>query len=539
MKPFEPEEAGAEESASLNEYLDRLSESQIKKYAENYRLVLLIEKGASVNEALKELNINRPRRTVQDLVAKYRKFGEAGLLDKRWTAKKPTRVLTNKVAEIALAWYSERSAAGYRGIAELTAESCRKKNLPVPSESTVKAYLCALPEGIKHARKGKLGLRNWQRNTASVVQQQKTTFANELWQGDHTELEIWIKQKILGAWEPVKVHLSAFLDDFSRAIPGFIVSTKYSDAWSISILSYYAMMAKKDPNYLVCGRPYGVESDCGADWVSDAVQTGWQSLGIVPYIDHPYYPNSKGKVERWFRTLDTSCLRKLPGHFDAIGRTLGAAKQHVHKLLTLDQLREQITHWIVNIYHQSVHRTTNRKPIEMWEENVHFLPVEESDLRIFLLKFDKERTIRNEGIRMTLADGEEHLYFATAFEGMQKRRVVIRYNPEQMETIWVYCAATREFLCQAFDKKSVPYTDIVDARNAEKQFLKGFQAKTAEYYENVLANDRLVEQEKEWKVAKKKIKKMAKPEQPEKIEDDADNAVNDLINRFRRNDRGR
>jgi len=537
MKPPETETIdSAAEIASLNSYLDCLSESQLKRYAENYRLVLLIEKGASVNESLKELNINRPRRTVQDMVARYRQFGESGLLDKRWRAKKPTKVLIKEVTDIALAWYFERSAAGYRGIAELTAESCRKKNLPVPSESAVKQYLCALPEGIKAARKGKLGLRNWQRNIASVVQQQKTTFANELWQGDHTPPEIWIKQKVQGIWEPAKVHLSAFLDDFSRAIPGFTISTKYSDAWSISILSYYAMMPKKDPNYLICGLPFGIENDCGADWISEAVQTGWQSLGIVPYIDHPYYPNSKGKVERWFRTLDTSCLRKLPGHFDSIGRTHGAAKQHVHKLLTLEQLREQITNWIVNVYHQSIHRTTNRKPIEMWEENVHFRSVDENDLRIFLLKFDKERTIRNDGLEMTI-DDEKHQYFSRAFEGMQKRRVLIRYNPEQMETIWVYCAATREFLCQAFDKKSVPYTDIKDARNAEKQFLKGFQAKTAEYFENVLANDRLVEQEKEWKIAKQKIKKMPKPE---KVEDNTgDAAVKDLINRFRQNDRSR
>jgi putative transposase len=526
-------------SVSKSNRLDQLNDSQLEKYAGKYRLVTLVKNGVSVGEAIKQSGAKIKRRNVYNLLKDFEKYGEEALIDKRWQRKPQIVVLIKEVTEIALAWYFERSAAGYRAIAELTAETCRKRNLPVPSESSVKKYLCGLPEGVKLARKGKLGLRNWQRNAASVVHQQKTTFANELWQGDHTPPEIWIKRKIKGSWEPARVHISAFLDDYSRAIPGFIVSTKYSDSWSISILSYYSIMPKEDPNHLVCGSPFGIESDCGGDWISDAVQTYWQSLGITPFIDHPYYPNSKGKVERWFRTLDSNCLRKLSGHFDSIGRTEGAAKKHVHKLLTLEHLRAEITNWVVNIYHQKVHSETGRKPIELWEETVRYRPVKEDDLNIFLLKYDLERTILNVGIRLTL-DDEKHRYWSPEFEGLAKRRVSIRYNPEDMESILLYCASSGEFLCEAWDMRSenpkYSYIDIKNTRNSEKRHLQGIQVRTKEYHRNVLANDRVVEQEKEWVTAKEQVKKLPKTTE---IESNNTNAVDDLINSFRRNDRNK
>lgn len=234
-------------SAAKDTRLDVLKDSNIEIYAENVRLMMLIDGGLSVSEAIRELGVKRPRRTVQDLVTRYRESGKAGLKNKRWNAVKVKRVMIDEVTDVTLAWYYQRSGAGYRAIAELTADTCRERGLPIPSQSSVKKFLRALPKSVKLARKGAKGLRQWQQQGASVVEQEKTTFSNELWQGDHTPPEIWIRKKFNGNWRPFRVHLSAFLDDYSRAIPGFIISTKYSDAWSISILSHFSISRKENP----------------------------------------------------------------------------------------------------------------------------------------------------------------------------------------------------------------------------------------------------------------------------------------------------
>lgn len=284
--------------------------------------------------------------------------------------------------------------------------------------------------------------------------------------------------------------------------------------------------------------PVHIESDRGADWVGENVQTNWQSLGINAVIDPPYYPNLKGKVERWFRFLDSNCLRKLPGHYDAVGRTKEAARKHINELLTLEQLREEITKWIVNVYHQKIHGETGRKPIELWEETVHYRPVEnEDDLNILLLKYDMERTVLNCGVRMSLF-GERHRYWSPDFERLWNRRVKIRYNPEDTESVLLYCAATGEFLCEAWDMRAAnpkyTYEDVKKARREEKRYLRGIQVRSKEYFKDVLANDRVVEQQKEWKEAREVAAELPVPETLET----EDPEVEDFISSFRQRDWG-
>jgi putative transposase len=326
-----------------------------------------------------------------------------------------------------------------------------------------------------------------------------------LWQGDHTPLSTWIRRKIQGEWLAVPVYASALLDDYSRANPGFWISHKYYDSWSISILYRQAILRTNIPGLQACGIPFYTESDRGADWISEAVQTMLSSLGIQTIIDPAYYPNAKGKVERFFRFMNTGLLATLPGHHKDVGTTVGAAQKRVHELLTLDQLREEINKWRI-WYHHRVHSETGRKPIELWEETVRFrYPESEDDLNVLLLKYDRERTILNRGIKLVI-DKTKHLYWSDSFDLHANKRVCIRYNPEDTESVLIYCADTGEFLCEAWDTRAEHprYTliDVKASRREEKQRLQSISIRTKEYFENVLGKDRLIEQRKEWEEAR-------------------------------------
>ncbi len=488
------------ESSLPSKKTNRLEELPIKHletYSEKYRFVLKVEGGLTVPQACREINWTGSLRTAYDTYDKFKKFGKDGLIDGRWQRKPDAKVLTHEAKEIIMAWYYERGAAQPRAIWKLTCRTCRERNLTEPAETTVKNFLYNLPIGEKLAREGSRGLKQWQKQHASVIEQNKTSFSNELWQGDHTELPIWTRRKMGGKWVVAKVYASALLDDYSRTNPGLWVSHKYPDSWSISILYRQAILRTNIPGLHACGLPFSTEMDQGTDWISKTVQTMLVSLGIQPIIDPAYFPNAKGKVERFFRFLDTSLLTTLPGHKKTIGTTETAARKRIGELLTLEQLREEINKWRI-WYHNRVHSKTERKPIELWEETVRFrYPESEDDLNILLLKYDRERTILNCGIKLVI-DKVKHLYWSNTFDFYARRRVRIRYNPEDMLYVLIYCADSGEFLCKAQDTRdplsNITIKDVKASRRQEKERLTGL----SNYFKNVLGKDRLIEQRKEW-----------------------------------------
>ncbi len=486
--------------------LDEFGEERLGNFSEKFRLVLKIESGKTVLEAASEVNWGKSIRTAYDTWNCYKKNGKNGLIDRRWLRTPGSFVLISEVEEIILAWYYERPAAGPRAVWRLVCQTCIDRNLRAPAETTVKNFLSRLSKGEVLARQRQRGLKEFQKQHSSVVVQNRTIFANEIWQGDHTDLPIWTRRKINGEWVPAAVHGSAFLDAHTRANPGFWISHKYPDSWTISILCRQAIMRKDTPGLQACGLPFHIEMDQGADWISQAVRMSLLSLGIQLIIDWAHYPNLKGKIERFFRFVNTSLLVTLPGHHGDVGTSEGAARKRVHEFLTLEQLREEIDRWRV-WYHNRIHETTARKPIEMWEETVRFrYPDSEDDLNILLMKYDKQRTILNCGIKLII-DEIKHLYWSPAFDRNARRRVRIRYNPEDMASVLVYCAENGEFICEAWDTRTEtsPYT-LIDVKNARRQELRrltGIAQRSKEYYKNVLGKDRLAEQRKDWEEARR------------------------------------
>lgn len=533
-----------ESSGSVEDVLDNYSlrldsfpEERLKEFAENYRLVLKIESGLKVPDACREIGWEKSLRTAYDLWARFQKYGQKGLVDHRWFRKSERQVLTRQVTNIIRAWFYQRRAAGPRAVWKLTCESCRELGLREPAETTVKSFLNELSVGEKLARKGSSGFKQWQKQHASVIEQKKTTFANELWQGDHTPFPIWTRRKISREWLAVPVYGSALLDDYSRANPGLWVSHKYYDSWSISILYRQAILRKTVPGLNACGLPFHTESDQGADWISEAVQTMLGCLGIQPIIDPAYYPNSKGKVERFFKFLNTSLLKTLPGHHEDVGVSPAAAQKRVHEFLTLEQLREEINKWRV-WYHTNIHGGTDRRPIELWEETVVFrYPKSEDDLNVLLLKYDRERKILNRGVKLTI-DREKHLYWSPVFDRHTNTHVRIRYNPEDMRSVLVYSADTNELLCEAWDTRAehprYSLADVKEARNSEKYRLQSISVRSKEYFENVLGKDRLVEQRKEWEEARQLIPQLPEVTEENDAEEQEMAASLELLRRLNR-----
>lgn len=520
--------------------LDQLSEEQLKIYSENCWLVSLISNGVSPRTALKRLRINRSERSVRDLMRRYRKNGRRGLFDQRWFRSPEPSVLTTLMKKLILALYFAWPAAGARAIWQELRRECIERKIEEPSESTVRKFLDSLPEAYKMFRRGKVGVRNWEQTAAPVVRYENTQFANERWQGDHSPLNIWVRSKVGGMWKPFRAYISLVLDTHSRSIAGFLISIKYPDAWAIALLFYRAIMPKKRKTWRNRGIPFVFQTDRGKDFLSHAVAATLGKLKTVLDPDPPYYPNRKGKVERFFQTLDSGCLRLLPGHMDALGVTEGAALKRVHELLTLKQLNAEIERWIDEEYHQRVHSSTGRKPAELWEETVRLrMPDSEDDLNLLLLKNDVERSVKNTGIQVAL-QGINYIYWSPELMYHFRRRVRIAYNPEDFESVLVYCAATGKFICEAFNMRSEnPKYTVRDLREHRSQFRRGMKDRIKDYMEEVYQEDRRAARIDDWEEARQQALGAQGAEQvtdSETPEDDED--IRSLLDKFRRRDRG-
>ncbi len=493
--------------------IEKLSEKQIVSLAQNHSFVSAVKNGTSIKNALKLTTrqfpgFKRSIRWAQKMYADYEKRGVAALLDGRYSNQNQDKKLIPSVEKIILTWWYARRAAGAKEIWRKVLAECKKKNISAPAYKTVQKFLLKQSESDKLIRAGKMSV--WDKQARPVVRFSLTNYSNQRWQIDHTRLDIWIRVWVKDHWEVRQVWLTVALDAHSRSIAGFVLSYKTPDAWTTAVLLRRAILPKENEKWLNRGIMYVLQPDRGRDFMSHAVQASIARLGAIFDPDPPYYPNRKGKIERFFLTLD-SHLRILAGHHKAIGSSETSAKKKLAILLTRDQLQTEIEHWIVEEYHQRENSETKRKPAELWEETVQLrMPEDVSILDSLLLKSDQIRKVGNTGVRFhTSGKGDDRggRYWSPELVPYWNDEVNVRYNPEDLQSILIYIAATGEYICEAWlMEKDSRYT-IVDVKQARDQARRGLLERQKDYAEEIYQTDRRMARKESWKHARELEKK--------------------------------
>ncbi|MGI8655584.1 MAG: Mu transposase C-terminal domain-containing protein [Pyrinomonadaceae bacterium] len=521
--------------------IEELSETQIETIARNYRLVSLIENGKSPREALEYLreeypNIPTSTRWAQKLHKRFREHGTKGILDQRFQ-NKPTIVMTAEIKRLTLSWWFARPAAPVAAIWKKVKRDCEDKNLKAPGYHAVLEFINSLPEADKLIRSGKI--EEWNQQGRATVRMVLTSYSNERWQIDHSRLDIWIRQWVEDHWEVVQVWISVVLDAHSRSIAGFFLSVKQPDSYTTLILLRQAISPKSNPAWGNRGLPAILQPDRGKDFMSHTVASSLGSLHISLDPDPPYYPRRKGRIERWFRTLNDGCLKMQPGHMDAIGTTQGAAQKHTAVLLTRKQLMREIESWVVTDYHQRVHSETGRKPAELWEETVRLrMPESEDAMRVFLLKSDTVRTITKTGISFMNGKGGGN-YWSPDIDFHWKRQAKVRYNPEDLQSVLLYDATTGAYLCEAWlmGQPDSKYTSD-DVIRSGGEHRKGLIDRQREYAAEIHEHDRRMANKAEWEVARKQVDSEPAVVAPDPDDTDMEE-VERLLEKYKRRDGGR
>jgi transposase InsO family protein len=164
-----------------------------------------------------------------------------------------------------------------------------------------------------------------------------------------------------------KAILCAIIDDHSRMIVGHAFSANETVS-SLVIVMKEALMA-----HGVCRRFY---VDNGAAFSADLLVKSCALAGISLIHSKPYDSPSRGKIERFFRTVRDRFLPGLAGD------------------ITLDELNEAFAIWIQKDYHHRLHSGIDQRPIDRYQASISRIEVK----RLTAAELDEIFLVRHERV---------------------------------------------------------------------------------------------------------------------------------------------
>ena len=195
---------------------------------------------------------------------------------------------------------------------------------------------------------------------------------NELWMADFSPGPHLPRA---GHDTPQTTHLCAIIDDHSR----LIVAALYFFAANTQTFHFTLKEALKRR-----GLPRKLYTDQGGPFTNDHTRLVCANLQIRLLHAKPYHAWSKGKIERFFRTVqeDFEAQLRQPGH---------AAK-------SLDDLNGRLADWLQTLYHIRIHSGTDQSPQARFQASAHLLrsldPTQDLD-RLFYTRL--QRSVHKDG----------------------------------------------------------------------------------------------------------------------------------------------
>ena len=396
-------------------------------------------------------------RTAQRWLGRYRTDGLAGLARSQRTDRGQRRTQPELVALVeGLALRRPRPSVAT--IVRRAGQSATEHGWPIPAYSTVHAIVAALdPALVTLAHDGPEALRD----RFELVYRRRAERPNDIWQADHTELDILV---VDADGSPARPWLTLVLDDHSRAVAGYSLFLGAPSALNLSLALRQAIWRKADPAWAVHGLPDVLHVDHGSDFTSHHIAQVAADLHVQLVHSSVARPQGRGKVERLFGTITTELLPELPGHL--VRGTAASAPR-----LTLPELDAAIHAWIVDTYHPRRHSETGAAPQQAWLADgwLPRTPLSLEALDLLLVMVAKPRVVRRDGIRF-----EGFRYLDPTLASYVGRSVTIRYDPRDITQIRVFLRD--RFLCRAVSPEhageAITLKDIQAARSAHRRALR-------------------------------------------------------------------
>lgn len=422
-----------------------------------YQKYQLIEPYLNNNCSLKSISkkSNIPLRTLSSWIEKYKRDGLLALARQSRKDKGALRKLNQEIVKIIEALYLEYPASSRANIYRLLLNYCEKNKITVPSYRSICKIISLIPDDLTTL--SHFGSKVYKQKY-DLLYIRESDKPNQIWQADHVLMDIEVlnhTNKLQRPW------LTVIMDDCSRTICGYELSFLSPSANKTALCLRHAIWRKPDPQWSVFGIPEIFYTDHGSDFTSKHIEQVCVDLKIQIIYSQIGQPRGRGKIERFFRTLNQKLLSDLA--------IILQNKRSVHSI-TLKQL-DQIVYKFIIEYNNTIHSELDMAPICRWEKD-GFLPqtVESLEyLDLLLLTEAKPRMIRRDGIHF-----QGLRYFDIILAEYVSKTVIIRYAPSDITSIRVFYNG--KFLCQPIcaelANQTISIKEIQRVRNKRRTSLK-------------------------------------------------------------------
>jgi len=337
-------------------------------------------------------------RSLERWIAAYREDGFDGLKPKVRDDVQKGRVITPEILEQAIA---ARLTVPDRSVRQIIEALEKDGTVPVGllRRTTLSQHLVRAGYSSKAVQTPK---------PRSTFRRFEAPHRNDCWQGDVCHLLALPDPSKPG--KKRKVYLIAFIDDHSRRAYGHMYFEeklpRLEDCLKRTILRY--------------GLPRRIYVDNGSIYSTHHLARICGRLSIRLTHSYPYRPQGRGKIERFFQTVQKSFLPEAK-HLMELGQ-----------LDTLEELNELFWAWLEVTYHTRVHGTTKQTPLARFEGDTEPLRhIDPTELREVFL-WEDERTVDQTGCFSL------HRNHYEVDSALVRRKITLRYDPFDLSQIQVW-----------------------------------------------------------------------------------------------------
>lgn len=195
---------------------------------------------------------------------------------------------------------------------------------------------------------------------------------------DHYRMDIFVVDERSGL--PLgRPWLTLLLDEHTRMVLGYHIGFEEPSTANVMLalrnamtpkVEFLSQFSKVKGKWDAWGIIEVLVVDNGMEFHGKAIERITEQFGTVVQFCPRKKPWYKGKIERFFRTISSRLLASIPGKtFESI-KARGDYDPSGSAILSLDTLKHLLVVWIVDIYHQTRHRTLQISPQQAWQQAI-------------------------------------------------------------------------------------------------------------------------------------------------------------------------
>lgn len=227
---------------------------------------------------------------------------------------------------------------------------------------------------------------------------------------DHTRLDVICVARDTGQ-AIGRPWMTSMIDVASRMIVGIWISFHTPNANTVlrvmkqAIRRKEGLLAKYQLNgeWPCFGVPLSLIMDNGKEFHSKALDAAAQDLSVHLVYCPKETPHFKGVIERWHRSANTGIVHIMDGTTFSNPKERGDYDSEACAVLTVDDVRQLIFKWVVEVYSLAWHRALDAAPLQRWKELAAVCPPQmpaRPDVLDVYLRPLEVRTMTSKGIEI-------------------------------------------------------------------------------------------------------------------------------------------